>query len=90
MPSDLEKGTEAARYFNHVGYLRSVLCPQEGINSDDLYMQRERLYSSNKLEALFSEPLPSAPRIESSRGSLTTPPSHTTVRALSHTAVLDL
>jgi hypothetical protein len=64
MPSDLEKGTEAARYFNHVGYLRSVLCPQEGINSDDLYMQRERLYSSNKLEALFSEPLPSAPRIE--------------------------
>ncbi len=64
IPSDLEKGTEAAQYFDHVGYLRSVLCPQEGINSDDLYMQRERLYSSNKLEALFSEPLPSAPRIE--------------------------
>ena len=29
-------------------------------------------------------------RWRSSRGSLTTPPSHTTVRALSHTAVLDL
>jgi hypothetical protein len=29
----LEKGTEAAQYFDHVGYLRSVLCPQEGIQT---------------------------------------------------------
>ena len=62
--SDLEKGTKLAQYFEHVGYLRSVLCPQEGINSDDLYMQRERLYQIHKLESLFCEPLPSDPRIE--------------------------
>jgi len=62
--SDLEKGPKVAQYFDHVGYLKSVLCPQEGIDPIDLYLQRERLYNRNKLEALFSESLPSAPRIE--------------------------
>ena len=61
---DAKTKTKIEQYSGHVGYLRHILCRDEKINPDDLYLQRQRLYNLNKLEALFRSSLPSMPRIE--------------------------
>ena len=60
--SNEKEQLQIQQYRSHVGFMQYV-CKQEGINPDDLYLQRKRLYEAFKLEAIVERPLSYIPRI---------------------------